>query len=114
MARPDLQKKYEEKRARLGLTEKWGREGERDVRLTQAHAVYAAMVEAMDLAVGKVLAQLDALGLRENTLVIFTSDNGGLSTSEVGPRPICPCAAARVGCMRVVFASLFSCGGRAR
>lgn len=85
MARPDLQKKYEEKRARLGLTEKWGREGERDVRLTQAHAVYAAMVEAMDLAVGKVLAQLDALGLRENTLVIFTSDNGGLSTSEGWP-----------------------------
>lgn len=85
MARPDLQKKYEEKRARLGLTEKWGREGERDVRLTQAHAVYAAMVEAMDLAVGKVLEQLDALGLAENTLVIFTSDNGGLSTSEGWP-----------------------------
>ncbi len=85
MARPDLQKKYEEKRARLGLTEKWGREGERDVRLTQAHAVYAAMVEAMDLAVGKVLAQLDALGLAENTIVIFTSDNGGLATSEGWP-----------------------------
>ncbi len=85
MARADLQKKYEAKRARLGLTEKWGREGERDVRLTQAHAVYAGMVEAMDLAVGKVLAQLDALGLRENTLVIFTSDNGGLSTSEGWP-----------------------------
>ena len=85
MARPDLKKKYEEKRARLGLTEKWGREGERDVRLTQEHAVYAGMVEAMDLAVGKVLAQLDALGLAENTIVIFTSDNGGLSTSEGWP-----------------------------
>jgi len=47
--------------------------------------VYAAMVEAMDLAVGKVLAKLDELGLRENTLVIFTSDNGGLSTSEGWP-----------------------------
>lgn len=85
MARPDLQKKYEEKRARLGLTDKWGREEPRDVRLTQDHAVYAGMVEAMDLAVGKVLAQLDALGLRENTIVIFTSDNGGLSTSEGWP-----------------------------
>lgn len=85
MARPDLLKKYEEKRIRLGLQEKWGREGERDVRLTQEHAVYAAMVEALDLAVGKVLAHLDALGLRENTLVIFTSDNGGLSTSEGWP-----------------------------
>lgn len=85
IAREDLKKKYEEKRARLGLTEKWGREFERDVRLVQEHAVYAAMVEAMDLAVGKVLAKLDELGLRENTLVIFTSDNGGLSTSEGSP-----------------------------
>jgi arylsulfatase A-like enzyme len=85
MARADLQKKYEEKRQRLGLTDQWGREGERDVRLTQDHAVYAAMVEAMDQAVGKVLAKLDELGLRENTLVILTSDNGGLSTSEGWP-----------------------------
>jgi arylsulfatase A-like enzyme len=85
MARGDLRKKYEEKRARLGLTEKWGREEPRDVRLSQDHAVYAAMVEAMDLAVGKVLAKLDELGLRENTIVIFTSDNGGLSTSEGWP-----------------------------
>ncbi len=85
MAREDLRKKYEAKRTRLGLAEKWGREHERDVRLVQEHAVYAAMVEAMDLAVGKVLAKLDELGLRENTLVIFTSDNGGLSTSEGWP-----------------------------
>jgi len=85
MAREDLRKKYAEKKQRLGLAEKWGREGGRDVRLTQDHAVYAAMVEAMDLAVGKVLAKLDELGLRENTLMIFTSDNGGLSTSEGWP-----------------------------
>jgi arylsulfatase A-like enzyme len=85
MARKDLQQKYEDKRRRLNLTDKWGREEPRDVRLTQDHAVYAAMVEAMDLAVGKVLAKLDELGLRENTLVIFTSDNGGLSTSEGWP-----------------------------
>lgn len=85
MAREDLRKKYEDKRERLGLKEAWGREGERDVRLVQEHAIYAAMVEAMDLAVGKVLNKLDELGLREKTLVIFTSDNGGLSTSEGWP-----------------------------
>jgi arylsulfatase A-like enzyme len=85
MAREDLRLKYEEKRRRLGLEAQWGREGERDVRLVQEHAVYAGMVEAMDLAVGKVLAKLDELGLRDNTLVIFTSDNGGLSTSEGWP-----------------------------
>jgi len=85
MGREDLVRKYEEKRKRLGLEEKWGREGERDVRLVQEHPVYAAMVEAMDLAVGRVLAKLDELGLAENTLVLFTSDNGGLSTSEGWP-----------------------------
>ncbi|MCZ6792786.1 MAG: sulfatase, partial [Planctomycetota bacterium] len=40
---------------------------------------YAAMIEAMDAAVGRVLEGLDRLGLRERTLVIFTSDNGGYS-----------------------------------
>ncbi len=85
MARADLRKKYEEKRQQLGLVAQWGREHQRDVRLVQEHAVYAAMVEAMDRAVGKVLAKLDELKLTENTLVIFTSDNGGLSTSEGWP-----------------------------
>ncbi len=85
MAREDLRQKYEEKRRRLGLEAQWGREEPRDVRLVQEHAVYAGMVEALDLAVGKVLAKLDELGLRDNTLVIFTSDNGGLSTSEGWP-----------------------------
>jgi arylsulfatase A-like enzyme len=53
--------------------------------LVQDHAVYAGMVEAMDQAVGKVLAAIDDAGVRERTLVIFTSDNGGLSTSEGHP-----------------------------
>jgi arylsulfatase A-like enzyme len=43
------------------------------------------MVEAMDLAVGKVADALDRLGLAENTAVFFMSDNGGLSTSEGSP-----------------------------
>jgi arylsulfatase A-like enzyme len=84
-ARSDLVQKYAEKRLRLGLKDQWAREGERDVRLTQDHIIYAAMVEAMDQAVGKVLAKLDQLQLTEKTVVIFTSDNGGLSTSEGWP-----------------------------
>lgn len=90
MARPDLQKKYEAKRAKLTAAGRWGREDTRDVRLTQDHAVYAAMVEAMDQAVGKVLAKLDELQLTDNTLVVFTSDNGGLSTSEGWPTSNAP------------------------
>ncbi|HEY1192047.1 MAG TPA: sulfatase/phosphatase domain-containing protein, partial [Gemmata sp.] len=43
---------------------------------------YAAMVESMDDAVGRVLKKLAELKLSDNTLVIFTSDNGGLATLE--------------------------------
>lgn len=95
MARPDLERKYEEKRRRLGLEATWGREHERDVRLVQEHAVYAGMVEAMDQAVGKVLDRLDGLGLRDSTLVVFTSDNGGLSTSEGWPTSNAPLRAGK-------------------
>jgi arylsulfatase A-like enzyme len=38
---------------------------------------YVSMVEAMDYGIGRVLAQLDELGLTEDTLVIFTYDHGG-------------------------------------
>lgn len=85
MAREDLKKKYTQKANDLQLKEEWGREGERKVRLTQTHAVYAGMVEAMDQAVGKVIDKVDSLGLSEKTLIVFTSDNGGLSTSEGHP-----------------------------
>jgi arylsulfatase A-like enzyme len=45
---------------------------------------YAATIESLDAAVGRLLARLDELGLAEKTLVIFTSDNGGLHVPE-GP-----------------------------
>lgn len=54
-------------------------------RIIQSNPVYAAMIWSMDENVGKVLAKLDELGIAKNTLVIFTSDNGGLSTSEGSP-----------------------------
>ncbi len=95
MARPDLVAKYKEKKARLGLEAKWGREREREVRLVQEHAIYAGMVEAMDQAVGTVLDALDRLGLATNTAVFFMSDNGGLSTSEGHPTSNLPLRAGK-------------------
>ena len=51
----------------------------------QSNPVYAAMVESMDASVGRLLKKLDDLKLSDNTLVIFTSDNGGLATLEGMP-----------------------------
>ncbi len=42
------------------------------------HPIYAAMVKSLDENVGRVLKKLDELKLKDNTLVIFTSDNGGV------------------------------------
>jgi arylsulfatase A len=44
----------------------------------QKNPTYAAMVESLDTAVGRVMAELKEQGLADNTLVIFTSDNGGV------------------------------------
>lgn len=90
IGRPDLVEKYKAKAKSITGTE-FGEEeqvrgkGKRKVRILQKHPVYAAMVEAMDLAVGDVLKTIDTLGLTDNTIVIFTSDNGGLATSEGSP-----------------------------
>jgi len=51
----------------------------------QDNPQYAAMVDNLDQCVGRILDRLAALKLTERTLVIFTSDNGGLATSG-GPR----------------------------
>ncbi|MFC2124427.1 sulfatase [Bacteroidota bacterium] len=52
----------------------------------QNHAVYAAMIEVLDSNVGRLLHKLDDLDLTDNTLVIYTSDNGGIrSVSNQDP-----------------------------
>ncbi len=92
MTRPDLETKYAAKPAPENT---WGTEGRRRVRQVQNHAVYAGMVEAMDQAVGTVLQVLDELELSDNTVVFFTSDNGGLSTSEGHPTSNLPLRAGK-------------------
>uniref|UniRef100_UPI003217A59F sulfatase n=1 Tax=uncultured Draconibacterium sp. TaxID=1573823 RepID=UPI003217A59F len=73
--------KYEDKRAKLGLDEVPHKmEGEGWTKMIQENAAYASMVAAMDENVGRILNTLKEQGLDENTWVIFTSDNGGLST----------------------------------
>jgi arylsulfatase A-like enzyme len=53
--------------------------------LKGSRAIYKAMVERIDLGVGKILAELDTLKLADNTLVVFSSDNGGERFSRNAP-----------------------------
>ncbi|MEJ6725483.1 MAG: sulfatase [Akkermansiaceae bacterium] len=90
IGRPDLVAKYKKKAAKINGQEFSDEEqvlGDkpRKVRILQKHAVYAAMVEAMDQAVGKVIKKVEELGLEDEVVICFTSDNGGLSTSEGSP-----------------------------
>ena len=48
---------------------------------------YSAMVESLDDGVGQIIQTLKQQGLLENTIVVFTSDNGGLGLDELGPIP---------------------------
>jgi arylsulfatase A-like enzyme len=61
---------------------------------------YAGMVAAMDEAIGKVVATLEENGLRKNTLIIFSSDNGGPSPGKVTDNG--PLRAAKGLSMKVV------------
>jgi arylsulfatase A-like enzyme len=54
-------------------------------RIIQSSANYAAMVHSVDENVGRILEAIEDSGESENTVVFFTSDNGGLSTAEGSP-----------------------------
>ena len=104
-AKPEKIAKYEAKARALGLDqvetfaegEYFPCEHKKDQRvkrrLIQSDPVYAAMIESLDENLGRLFNLLDALGETENTIVFFTSDNGGLATSESSPT--CNCAAGR-------------------
>jgi arylsulfatase A-like enzyme len=64
---------------------------------TQNNPVYAAMIESIDESVGRILTKLEGLGLTQKTLVIFTSDNGGLSVLEGRHTPATTNAPLREG-----------------
>ena len=93
----DLVAKYERKRAALGLDateefelgDRFPTEHKCDERirrrLVQSDPVYAAMVETLDRCVGRVCEAVERAGTAEDTVVVFTSDNGGLSTAEGSP-----------------------------
>ncbi len=70
-AKADLVEKYKKKR------------GTDTSESTMPNIHYAAMVESIDQNIGRILEKLEELNIDQNTLVLFTSDNGGLSVREV-------------------------------
>lgn len=75
--------KYRDKAEKMGIKDH-GYEMERvlPIRIVQDNPVYAGLIEQMDDAVGIVLDKLKELGLDENTIVVFTSDNGGVASGD--------------------------------
>lgn len=55
--------------------------------LSKQEARYASMVEAMDQSLGDLMDYLDRHGLTKNTVILFMSDNGGLSAEGRGGEP---------------------------
>lgn len=93
---PDLVQRFEEKAARLKLDQQSALiPGEQlpvlhlldqvvQRRIVQSHAGYAAMIANLDWNTGRLLDALRDAGQDENTLIVFVSDNGGLSTGCEG------------------------------
>jgi len=74
-------------------------EHEGSTRINQSDPKYAAMVRSMDSNVGRLLNFLEESGKMENTIVVFTSDNGGLSTTRnSGPTSVVPLRAGKGWC----------------
>jgi len=79
-------KKYQAKAERMGLIDRkeprFRLDRLKEVRQVQDNPIYAGMIEAMDEGVGHALKALEDNGLTDNTVVIFTSDNGGVSSGD--------------------------------
>ena len=68
-------------------------------RINQSNAKYAAMLKSLDENVGRIVKHLADLGISENTMLILTSDNGGLSTlKRSGPTSVRPLRAGKGWC----------------
>ena len=80
-----LWKKYRDKAEKMGLTNEKERflfDRRLNVRQVQDCPIYAGMIEQLDQSIGTVLNKLDEHGLDDNTIICFTSDNGGVSSGD--------------------------------
>lgn len=84
-------KKYRDKAAAAGLAEnRFKNDRTKAVRQVQDNPIYAGMMESLDNAVGMVVDKLKELGIDDETVVIFTSDNGGVSSGDAFSTSLLP------------------------
>jgi arylsulfatase A-like enzyme len=87
---------YQKKAEKFSGTTPTEQEHSGQTRMRQDNPALASMVSAVDDSVGTLLAKLDELGLSDDTVVIFFSDNGGLSTKpKMGPGSNSPLRAGK-------------------
>lgn len=94
-AKPEKVKKYKQKLEAMhfdGADFEINADGRQ--RMHQNNPVYAAMIESVDESLGKIIQALKEEGIYENTIIILTSDHGGLSNS--GPENLRPLATSNL------------------
>ncbi|MBK1834470.1 sulfatase [Roseibacillus ishigakijimensis] len=80
---PELWKKYQQKAAANSQAdERFGIDRTLPVRQVQDNPIYAGMMETLDQAIGTVLDTLEELELSNDTIVVFTGDNGGVTSGD--------------------------------
>lgn len=89
-------KYFRDKAEKMGIAETgYVMEGEMPNRQYQDNPIYAGLIKLMDDAVGRVLDSLEEMGLDEDTVVIFTSDNGGTVTGDAFATSLKPLRAGK-------------------
>ncbi|BDS05074.1 sulfatase [Oceaniferula spumae] len=89
-AKPEMTDKYKNKLKDMGVLIGDGKKdadfktvGHGAFKTVQNHPVYAAMIESVDKGIGEIRGKLKELGLDENTIIVLSSDHGGLSTRSI-------------------------------
>ena len=80
----ELVAKYENKLKGMHFSGPEYLEKDGETKMWQDNAVYAAMIESVDKSFGNIIKVLKEQGLYENTIIVFSSDHGGLSNRGIG------------------------------
>lgn len=98
-AKPALIAKYEQKKEGMPIAKGADFIEERDAfsKQKQDNPAYAGMVQSVDESIGNILQKLEELKIADNTIIIFTSDNGGLTTlkRKTSPTSVIPLRAGK-------------------